>query len=1053
MKKVILFALFALCSTMMLAQTITVKGTVIGSEDGMPIIGAYVLQQGTNNGTSTDVDGNYVIEVPADATLIYSSIGFTTQSLAVNGRAQLDVMLKADAVMLDDVMVVAYGTAKKGTYTGAASLVKADAIKDVPSVSFESALNGKVAGLQITQSSGQAGSASEIRIRGIGSMNASNEPLYVIDGVPVTSGDVGQSSSYTYSTNNVMSTLNPSDIESITVLKDAAASSLYGSRAANGVVMITTKRGKIGKPTVTLKASWGFTPSFATDNYEVGDTYGNMEYLYEVFHDIGGDDDAARNAYALKTLNNKFNKHGYKITSNGTGRYDKLNITTVDATDPEQQKRLAERADHFFDWEDALLKTAVFQTYDLAVSGGTEKTSYYSSLSYTQDKGRVQENTFGRLSARINLTQKIGKVFELATNMNVAHTDRSGFNDTRNLGSNYYLQTRNLLWGVYWPTDYKTGDPWTLRYGSYAYNALYYTNEWDNYAKTFKFQGSETVTIHILPELTAKSIFSYDYTDTKDHIYYSANHFNGSSDKGKVHEMATNTYKLVSSSTLNYVKDFGEKHSLNILAGFEAEKNETMFQRSTGKNLPASSLPTVETAGVLDATAYSWGNSMVSVLSKAEYNYDGRYYVSGSFRRDGSSRLAPETRWGNFWSVAGSWKINNEAFLKDVEWISNLRIRASYGINGTLPSNNYGWRSLASFGSPYNQNPGAILSTVADANLSWETSYNTNIAVEGGFWDQRLYTTIEYFNRDSKDLLQDVPISTVTGFSSTLKNVGEVNNHGVEIEVGGDIIRKKDFTWDASITATMMKSKVTKLYGGQDIRWWDPTGGDSRAQYIYREGESMLALFGYEWAGINPENGMNWYYSNNGNKDAVLNGRNVVYDYDDATEVILGDVTPKVYGGINTSISWKGLSVGLNFIYKLGGKLYDGAQKDVNDDGYYWERTRSQYAIDNRWKQPGDKTLVAQVRGTDLTDAMQNSNRMMYDASFLRLKTVSVGYSIPQAIVKKAGMSGARIYFSGTNLLTFAKYKMADPEVNAYGTRGWETPYGKTYTFGLELSF
>ena len=1053
MKKVILFALFALCSTMMLAQTITVKGTVIGSEDGMPIIGAYVLQQGTNNGTSTDIDGNYVIEVPADATLIYSSVGFTTQQLVVNGRTQLDVMLKADAVMLDDVMVVAYGTAKKGTYTGAASLVKADAIKDVPSVSFESALNGKVAGLQITQSSGQAGSAAEIRIRGIGSMNASNEPLYVIDGVPVTSGDVGQSSSYTYSTNNVMSTLNPSDIESITVLKDAAASSLYGSRAANGVVMITTKRGKIGKPTVTLKASWGFTPSFATNNYEVADTYGNMEYLYEVFHDIGGDDDVERNAYALKTLNNKFNKHGYKITSAGTGRYDKLNITTVDASDPEQQKRLAERADHFFDWEDALLKTAVFQTYDISVSGGSEKTSYYSSLSYTKDKGRVQENEFQRISARVNLNQKIGNAVEFATNINIAHTDRSGFNDTRNLGSNYYLQTRNLLWGVYWPTDYKTGEPWTARYGSYAYNALYYTNEWDNFAKTFKMQGSETLTIHILPELTAKTIFSYDYTDTKDHIYYSANHFNGSSDNGKVHEMATNSYKLVSSTTLNYVKDFGEKHSLNVLAGFEAEKNETDFQRSTGSNLPSSSLPTVATAGILDASAYSWGNSMVSILSKAEYNYDGRYYVSASYRRDGSSRLSEDARWGDFWSVAGSWKINNENFLKDVDWISNLRLRASYGINGTLPSNNYGWRSLASFGSPYNQNPGAILSTVADSNLSWETSYNTNIAVEAGFWDQRLYGTIEYFNRDSKDLLQDVPISTVTGFSSTLKNVGEVNNHGVEIEIGGDIIRKKDFTWDASITATMMKSKVTKLYGGQDIRWYDPTGGDSRAQYIYREGESMLALFGYEWAGIDPQTGKNWYYSNNNNSDATLNGRNVVYDYDEATEVILGDVTPKVYGGFNTSISWKGLSLGLNFIYKIGGKLYDGAQKDINDDGYYWERTRSQYAVDNRWKQPGDVTLVAQVRGTDLTDAMENTSRMMYDASFLRLKTVSLGYTFPQPLVKKAGLSNARLFFSGTNLLTWANYTMADPEVNAYGTRGWETPFGKTYTFGLELTF
>ena len=1046
MKKVILFVLMALCSTMMLAQTITVKGTVIGAEDGMPIIGAYVLQQGTNNGTSTDVDGNYVISVPSDATLVFSSVGFTTYQVAVNGRAQLDVMLKADAVMLDDVMVVAYGTAKKGTYTGAASLVKADAIKDVPSVSFENALNGKVAGLQITSSSGQAGSAAEIRIRGIGSMNASNEPLYVIDGVPVTSGDVGQSSSYTYSTNNVMSTLNPSDIESITVLKDAAASSLYGSRAANGVVMITTKRGKIGKPTVSLKASWGFTPTFATDNYEVGDVYGNMGYLYEVFHDIGGSDDAARNAYALKQLNNRFGKHGYTITSDGTGRYANMIITGK--TDGKEN-----RDGKFFDWEDALLKTAVFQTYDLSVSGGTENTSYYSSLAYTKDKGRVQENEFQRISARVNLNQKIGKVVEFATNVNIAHTDRSGFNDTRNLGSNYYLQTRNLLWGVYWPTDYKTGEPWTARYGSYAYNALYYTNEWDNYAKTFKMQGTETLTIHILPELTAKSIFSYDYTDTKDHIYYSANHFNGSSDNGKVHEMATNTYKMVSSTTLNYVKDFGEKHSLNVLAGFEAEKNETMFQRSTGSNLPSSSLPTVATAGILDASAYSWGNSMVSVLSKAEYNYDSRYFISGSFRRDGSSRLSEDARWGNFWSVAGSWKINNEEFLKDVDWVSNLRIRASYGINGTLPSNNYGWRSLASFGSPYNQNPGAILSTVADANLSWETSYNTNVAVEAGFWDQRLYTTIEYFNRDSKDLLQDVPISTVTGFSSTLKNVGEVNNHGVEIELGGDIIRNSEFTWDASVTATMMKSKVTKLYGGQDIRWWDPTGGDSRAQYIYREGESMLALFGYEWAGVDPETGKNWYYSNNDNGDATLNGRKVVYDYDDATEVIIGDVTPKVYGGVNTSISWKGLSVGLNFIYKIGGKLYDGAQKDINDDGYYWERTRSQYAIDNRWKQPGDKTLVAQVRGTDLTDAMETSNRMMYDASFLRLKTVSVGYTIPKNFVKKAGLSNARVYFSGTNLLTWANYKLADPEVNAYGTRGWETPYGKTYTFGLELSF
>ena len=1042
-----MLALFALCSTMMLAQTITVTGTVVGVDDGQPIIGAYVLQQGTNNGTSTDLDGNYTINVPKDATLIFSSIGFVTQAVPVNNRSELSIALKTDAVQLEETIVVAYGTAKKGTYTGAASLVKADAIKDVPSVSFEGALNGKVAGLQITQSSGQAGSAAEIRIRGIGSMNASNEPLYVIDGVPVSSGDVGQMSDYTYSTNNVMSTLNPSDIESITVLKDAAASALYGSRAANGVVMITIKRGKLGKPTITFKASWGITPSWATKNYEVGGVEDNLSYLYEVFHDIGGSTDDARNTYALKQLNNRFGKHGYSITSDGNGRYAKLNIGVKPGSE--------DRLNNYFDWEDALFRTAVYQTYDLSVSGGTDKSTYYSSFSYTSDKGRAIENEFSRISGRVNLNQKIGKHVELTSNINIAHTDKSGYNDTRSTGSNYFMQTRNLLWGLYHPIDYQTGEAFTARFGSLAYNALYYTNEWDNSSKSLRVQANETLTVHILPEeLTLKSVFSYDNINTKDHIYYSANHFNGWGDtNGRVIEMRTNTYKLVSSTTLNWNRTFADKHSVNVLAGFEAEKNETDYTRAEGNDLPTSALHTVATAGKTEAGGYSWGNSIVSILSKAEYNYDGRYYVSGSFRRDGSSRLAPETRWGNFWSVAGSWKINNEAFLKDVDWISNLRIRASYGVNGTLPSSNYGWRSLTSYGNKYMTAPGGALSTVADKNLSWETNYTANVALEFGFWNQRLTGTVEFFNRDSEDLLQNVPISTVTGFSSTLRNVGSINNKGVEIELAGDIIRTKEVTWDASITASFLKSSVTELYGGKEIVWEDPTGSDSRAQYIYREGCSTLAFYGYEWAGVDPQNGKNMYYSNNKNKDTELNGRNVVYDYADAAYTIIGDATPDVYGGINTSVSWKGINVGLNFIYKLGGHMYDGAAKDVNDDGYYWERVRSQYACDNRWKEVGDVTDVPLVRGIDLEDSMEYTSRHLHSANFLRLKTLSVGYTFPKDLVKKIGLANARVYFNGTNLLTWAAYDEVDPEVNTYGTRGWETPYGKTYTFGLEFTF
>lgn len=1050
MKRIVLLVVTALFSIIAYAQT-TVTGTVTSSDDGQPIPFANVIIKGTTNGAFTDAKGVYSIKCPPNAILVFSAMGFSNLEIPVGGKGVVNAVLKTDATMLDETIVVAYGTAKKGTFTGAASVVKQDAIKDVPATSFESALNGKIAGLQITQSSGQAGSTANVRIRGIGSMNASNEPLYVIDGVPVSSGDAGQMSDYIYSTNNVMSTLNPSDIESITVLKDAAASSLYGSRAANGVIMITTKKGKLGKPIFSFKSSIGITPSWATKNYETASNQDQVQMLYEVLFDSRisrsrPETEAQANAYALRSLNNKFNKHGYQFTSDGTGRYAKINITGL--TDGVEN-----RNGKYFDWENALFRTAVYQTYDLSVSGGNENTTYYSSLAYTSDRGRAIDNDYSRISGRVNLNQKVGKYVELASSVNIANMTKSGYNDTRNTGSNYFMQTRNLLWGMYWPTNYKTGDPWTARYGSYAQNTLYYRNEWDNSSKTFKVQATEGLTIHILPELTLKSIISYDYTNVKDHLYYSAEHYNGFSTNGSIDEMATNDTKLVSSTTVNYNKTFAEKHNFNVLVGFEAEDNKTTYQRASGTNLPTSSLHTVSTAGTLDAGGYDWGNSMASVLSRAEYNYDAKYYASASYRRDGSSRLSKDSRWGNFWSIAGSWKISNEKFMKDFTWLSNLRLRASYGINGTLPSNNYGWRSLTGYSYKYMENPGGALSTVADSKLSWETSYTTNAALEFGLFDQRVYGTVEFFNRDSKDLLQDVPISTITGFSYTLRNVGEINNKGLEIEVGGDIIRNKEIVWSASISATLMKSKVTKLYGGQDIIWSDPTGGDARARFVYREGESTLAFYGYEWGGVDPRTGQQFYYSNNANKDEVINGRNVVYSYLDADQVVIGNGIPKIYGGINTNVEWKGFSLGLNFIYKLGSKLYDGAEKDVDDDGYYWERIRTERVANNRWTASGQNTVIPLLRGTDLEDAMQKSSRHLHCGDFIRLKTITLGYNIPKNIVSKIGLASTRVYFSGQNLLTWAAFKEVDPEVNSYSTRGWETPFGKTYTFGIEFTF
>ncbi|MEO6949445.1 MAG: SusC/RagA family TonB-linked outer membrane protein [Ginsengibacter sp.] len=916
---------------------------------------------------------------------------------------------------------------------------------------------GKVPGVQVTSGSGQAGSTTSIHIRGVGSMNASNEPLYVIDGVPVTSGNSGQLSDYIYSTNNVMATINPADIESITILKDAAASSLYGSRAANGVVMVTTKKGKIGKPKISFKSAVGVTPSWATDNYEPASIQEQVNMMYQVYHDYrtsAGRDETYANTDALNRLNGKFKKHGYYFETAGKGLYE--NVMIKGMTDGKEN-----REGKYFDWEDAMFRTGVYNSNDISVSGGNESTKYYSSLSYTKDQNRIRINEFDRVTGRVNLSQKIGKFAEFISNVNIGKTNKTGFNDSRNTGGNYFMQSRNLSWPLYWPTDYKTDLPWTARYGSYAQNSVYYDKEWENSSENLRISANESIIVNILPELNVKSVFSYDNTQSKDHLYYSAKHFNVSP-IAKVDEMTTNANRMVSSTTVNYNKTFGV-HGLGLLAGYEAEKNLTDFQRATGTDLPSSGLHTVATAGKKDASAYSWSNSLTSILSRVEYNYNQKYYASASYRRDGSSKLGPDTRYGDFWSVAGSWRINKESFMENSTLFNDLRLRASYGVNGTLPSDNFGWRSMITYGNKYLESAGGGISTIADPNLRWETSYTSNLGLDFGLLNQRIYGTIEYFNRTSKDLLQDVPISNVTGFSSVLKNVGEINNQGLELSLGADILRSGNFRWSANVNASFIKSKVNKLYAnegetkGQDIIWYDPTGGDARAQYIYREGESTYSFFGYEWAGVDPANGKSRYYVNDPSDPKagqfVLDGRGATYDFGDANYVILGSAMPKVFGGFSTDVEYKGITLGLNFNYKIGGYLYDGAFKDVADDGYYWERIRSKYYYDNLWTPDHKDALFPKLSGNDLEDPQQFSSRQMYDASFVRLKNITLAYNLPKSIISKIGVSNTRVYFNGSNLLTFSKYKIADPEVNSYGTRGWETPLGKIYTFGIEFSF
>ena len=1068
MKKILSLAFAVLLCTAAMAQ-IRVTGTVTSSEDGTPVSFATVVVKGNNSMiTSTDLDGKFTLSnVPSNGVLVISFIGFTTQEVPVNNRSVLNIEIYPDASTLEEVMVVAYGTAKKSTYTGAASVVRADVIKDVPNVSFQNSLSGKVAGLQVTTSTGQAGATPSFRVRGTGSMNAGNEPLYVIDGVPVVSGGMGQLGSYGDGS-NAMATLNPSDIEQITVLKDAAASSLYGSRAANGVIMIQTKRGKQGKPRVDFKVSFGFQPSFATNNYEQATPEQQIEKEYELFFNeymyTGRGIDAARTR-GLDQLNTRFNRHGYWFwTPPGSGIYNDYQMQITDYPvnrDTGQQvagSTPSGRAGKWFDWEDAIFRTGTFQTYNLSVSGATDATSYYTSIAYTSDQGRYVMNNFNRISGRLNLTQKIGKVFEISSNVSVSKNKNTGFLDQNNVSSNIFQQVRNVYWGAYWPTDYLTGEPFTLRFGSLAYNDVYYRTQWNAAANTLRVSAVETATLHILPELNFHTTLSYDNSQTLDHYYRTPEHWGSASDGGAAEDMSTNVNKVVSSSVLDFSKTFNDKHNFSILAGFEVEQNRTDYQRVTGYNMPTSALETVITAARYDGSGYWWGSNMMSALSKAEYSFDNKYYVSASYRRDGSSRLGVNTRWGNFWSVAGSWRISNEKFMQGIDWLSNLRLRASYGINGTLPSSNYGHMALAGYTYTYMDNPGGALESAPNPDLSWETSYTYNLALEFGLLKNRITGTVEYFNRDSKNLLQSVPISRVIGVvnGTTLSNVGEMNNNGLEIEVSADIIRNRDITWNVGFTASAITSKVTKLYEKQQIIYG--------SRFIYREGYSPLSIYGLEWAGVKEREvngvtfGMPVWYKNNDlpatEDDFEFNGRAATWDLGRADEIILGKADPKLFGGISTSFSYKGISIDLGFIYKWGGNSYDwDSGREVVDDGYYWERTSSVDQYKNRWTPENRNSKYPSIIGIDMEDVRQHSSRHMHDASFIRLKNLTIAYSLPKTLLEKVKIDNARVYFNGGNMWTWAAYKEFDPEVRANGVRSWEMPIGKSFTFGLEIGF
>ena len=997
--------------TNVVQQKITLNGTIV-DDHGEPIIGANIIIEGTTKGTTTDIDGQYILDVDRlPVTLVVSYIGFTRQQVKVNSAKTMKIVMQPDNNMMEEVVVTGYGTYKKSAYAGSASTVKTSELKDIPAVSFTDILQGASPGVQISSSSGQPGASSSIRIRGMGSFNASNSPLYVIDGIPVRSGTINSMSSDAGL--DIMSTINNSDIENITVIKDAAAASLYGSRAANGVVLITTKKGKEGKPVVSLKADWGFS-DFAMEYRPVMGGAERREYIYN----------GLKNNYLINK--NKTEEEAIAYADKNVDKYAPIPWCG------------------YTDWNDVLFRKGSHQTYEASLSGGTDKFKYYSSLSYLKQQGVAINSGLERISGRLNVDYKATQKLTLGANILFATINQDVSDEGTSYSSPLYTSRNGLVPSdpVYnedgtWNRDFiKNEDRNPLLAATYDYQREYVTRTFNTIYGQYEF----------IPNLKFKTTLSYDYTITKGKDWKDPRTSNGDDINGGMSKKFYEYKKLVWTNSLNYQATIAANHHLDALIGYEIDDSNRDYLSGYVTNFAnydkGESSNGMKTESVGGSAKEA---RMVSYLSRVNYDYKNKYYLGASYRIDGSSRLDSSNRWGNFWSVSGAWRIIEEGFMTPAKgWLSDLRLRASYGVNGTLPSDYYGYRGLSSLTNGYLEQPGITQSQLKNDDLQWETNYNFNVGLDFGFWD-RLNFTLEYYTRTTKNLLMDRPISMTTGFNTYLMNIGKVKNQGVELEISSKNFETKNFRWNTTFNISHNKNKILVLDGMQ-------TEIVSGSQ-IRKVGNSYRTFYLIEFAGINPETGMPQFYTN----DLDENGNYIKEITEDPTKAhtiaLDKHAEPTVTGGLSNSLRYKWFDLNFMFSYQFGGYSYDNWAQKTEHGGYELGANIPTY-YRNNWKQSGDITdYEIFMESPKVAMNKYKTTRRLHSTNFIRLKNLTFGITLPKEWTRKIAIDNVRFYASANNLWTWAKYDYYDPESVDGGSASWSTPPLRSVTFGLNLNF
>lgn len=1088
MRRIMLSVICAVMSFAAFAQN-QVTGTVV-DEAGSAIVGATVMVVGDDaRGAITDVDGQFAIRAAANEQLEVSSLGYVSQTIAVGSQTNIKVVLKEDTALVDEVVVTAYGVTKKSSFTGSASVVKADALEKMNGTGFTDALQGMSAGVQVSQFAGNPGAEARIQIRGISSMSGTSNPLYIVDGMPYDGG---------------LNSINPSDIESLTVLKDAAASSLYGSRAANGVIIITTKTGKAGKVKVNFRAAWG-TSDNAVPYGEAADPKQTLllhwESMYndEFYHN--GQTAAAAAQYASANVVNKL----IKPTAAGTyvSPFDSTGIPADQWVLWSQDKGAYINPalkyvwnEEDWDYYDAAYNAKLRQDYGLDISGATEngKTNYFVSAGYLNDGGYLFNQYYKRYNFRANVQSEINKWLTVGGSVAYAYYRQNV------KGGNRVLAYNNSLSSPWYRNAENTDWVYSEKTGKRMWDQAYYTQAWFGYAPfhdalgdywdnedDYSFSSNDGhnmtarffVDIKLPFDIKYRTSVNLDSSVANTYGYGSAIH--GGSQKAPYGLTVTtaggdasrSSYEVLSvtwNNVLNWGHTWGD-HTLDLMAGHEMYTYNTFYQYGYGAGImQAGQLELANTTRDWSSHSSSDKYALLSFFGKVDYNYANKYYLSGSYRRDGSSRFHPDNRWGDFFSVGASWRISQEGFAEGADWLDNAVLRASYGTSGNdklIPresNGKAGGEVLYAYQGLYGSETlfglaGLKPSSAPTPDLVWEKNKQFNVALDFTIFKD-ITATLEYYTRESEDLLyyRSIPLSSSMGSITGMNtNIGTMRNSGIEFTISATALRARDFKWVIDANFSTLKNKVVELPSGDF--WWSNTV----ANYRMEEGGTLYDFWAPHTVGVDPQTGeMQYTYVKDDGTEGITTDRANIVGADKKHWKNVGSAIPKFYGSITNTFNYKGFDLSFMFYYSLGSVLYD---YQYNEKGRL-TGSLSPYAdiFDNRWQKPGDDADFPRLSKSYWSEYMGYNDFYVYKNNYLRLRNLTLGYTVPTKLTKKIGVERLRVYFSGDNLFTVgnaAKHHV-DPEQAGVSGNNYngnsETDSGiqgarRIYMGGIQLTF